>query len=123
MSKHLDRIDRRILQELQEDGRITSLELAERIGLSATPCARRWRRLEEEGYVCGYSAIVDPRLAGYTVNAYAFVRLSSNGWQAAEAFEKAVRNLPTVMECSVISGASDYVLRVVARDQIGRAHV
>jgi DNA-binding Lrp family transcriptional regulator len=105
-----------MLKELQENGRITILELAQRVNLSATPCARRWRRLEEEGYIRGYTAIVDPRVAGYTVTAYAFVRLNSNGWQAAEAFENAVRNLPPVMECSVISGSSDYVLRIVARD-------
>jgi DNA-binding Lrp family transcriptional regulator len=116
MTKILDRIDCRILQELQEDGRLSNVELAERVNLSPTPCARRLRRLETEGYIRGYTAIVDPRLIGYSVTAYAFIRLSSNGWQAAEAFEKAVRNLPAVMECSVVSGSSDYLLRIVARD-------
>jgi Lrp/AsnC family transcriptional regulator, leucine-responsive regulatory protein len=116
MTKALDRTDRRILKQLQENGRITNVELAEQVNLSATPCARRWRRLEEQGYIEGYTAIVDPRLSGYTVTAYAFIRLSSNGWQAAEAFETAVKKLPPVMECSVVSGSSDYLLRIVARD-------
>lgn len=116
MAKSLDRIDRQILQELQQNCRVSNVELAEQVNLSPTPCSRRWRRLEQEGYIRGYTAIIDPRLTGYTVTAYAFIRLSSNGWQAAEAFEKAVRNLPAVMECSVVSGSSDYVLRIVARD-------
>lgn len=116
MPMTLDRIDFRILQELQENGRITNLELAEKVNLSPTPCARRWRRLEDNGFIQGYTALVEPRLSGYTVTAYAFIRLSSNAWQAAEAFENAVKRLTPVMECSVVSGASDYVLRIVARD-------
>ncbi len=116
MTIQVDRTDLRILQELQENGRITNLELAEKVNLSPTPCARRWKRLQDSGFIRGYTAIVDPRLSGYTVTAYAFIRLSSNGWRAAEAFENAVRKLAPVMECSVVSGASDYVLRIVARD-------
>ncbi len=116
MTKDLDATDRRLLDLLQQHGRLTNVELAERLNLSATPVARRWRRLEEQGYINGYSALIDRKRAGFTVMAYVSVRLRSNEWQTAEAFEQAVRDLANVMECSVVSGSSDYLLRVVAHD-------
>lgn len=105
-----------MLGVLQEDGRITNLELAERVDLSPTPCARRWRRLEDEGFITRYAAVVDPRRLGYAVMAFAFIRLRYNEWKTADAFEQAVNKLPNVMECCVVSGASDYLLRIVAQD-------
>ncbi len=116
MTKDLDNTDRRLLDLLQQHGRLTNVELAERLNLSATPVARRWRRLEEQGYINGYSALIDRKRAGFAVMAYVSVRLRSNEWQTAEAFEQAVRDLANVMECSVVSGSSDYLLRVVAHD-------
>lgn len=116
MAKNPDRIDCRILDLLQRNGRITTVELAERANLSATPVARRWRRLEDEGYIRGYTALIDRKKVGYGVMAYVFVRLRSNDWRTAEAFEQAIPALTNVMECCVVTGASDYLLRVVARD-------
>ena len=116
MTKDLDATDRRLLDLLQQHGRLTNVELAERLNLSATPVARRWRRLEEQGYINGYSALIDRKRAGFAVMAYISVRLRSNEWQTAETFEQAVRDLANVMECSVVSGSSDYLLRVVAHD-------
>ncbi|MDZ4729746.1 MAG: Lrp/AsnC family transcriptional regulator [Xanthomonadales bacterium] len=116
MTNELDDTDRRLLDLLQQHGRLTNVELAERLNLSATPVARRWRRLEEQGYISGYIALIDQKRAGFDVTAYVSVRLSANEWKTAEAFELAVKNLANVMDCSVVTGSSDYMLRVVARD-------
>jgi len=116
MTQDLDPIDRRLLDLLQQQGRLSNVELAERLNLSATPVARRWKRLEEQGYISGYSALIDQKRVGFGVTAYVSVRLRANEWQTAQAFEQAVKELPNVMDCSVVTGASDYMLRVVARD-------
>jgi Lrp/AsnC family leucine-responsive transcriptional regulator len=116
MTNKLDSFDLRLLEILQSDGRITNLEMAERLGLSPTPVARRWKRLEEEGYIRGYTALVDRKMLGYSVAAYVMVRLRSNKWQMAEQFEQSVAQLSYVMDCSVVTGNADYLLRVVARD-------
>lgn len=116
MNQELDRIDRRILELLQGNGRITNLELAERVSLSATPVARRWRRLESEGYIRAYSALLDRKKIGYGVVAYVFVRLRANDWRTAENFEQTIDGLVNVLECCVVTGSSDYLLRVIARD-------
>ncbi len=115
MTQTLDKTDIRILDTLQREGRIANVDLAERLNLSATPVARRWRRLEDEGYLTGYAASIDPRKVGLAVTAYVSVRLRSNEWRTASAFEEAVRDLPNVIECNVVSGSSDYLLQVVAR--------
>jgi len=116
MTNTLDSIDLHLLEILQSNGRITNLEMAERLGLSPTPVARRWKRLEDEGHIRGYTALVDRKLLGYSVTAYVRVRLRSNNWQRAEQFENAVALLKYVMDCSVVTGNADYLLRVVAKD-------
>jgi Lrp/AsnC family leucine-responsive transcriptional regulator len=116
MTHELDPIDRRLLELLQQHGRLSNVELAERLKLSATPVARRWKCLEDQGYIKGYTALVDQKLAGLAVTAYVSVRLRSNEWRTAEEFEKAVKSLPNVMDCCVVTGSCDYMLRVVARD-------
>ena len=116
MANTLDAVDLRLLEILQEDGRITNLEMAERLGLSPTPVARRWKRLEEEGYIRGYTALVDRKRVGYAVTAYIMVRLRSNNWQMAQQFEQSVAQLDYVMDCAVVTGNADYLLRITARD-------
>lgn len=116
MTNKLDAVDLRLLEILQSDGRITNLEMAERLGLSPTPVARRWKRLEEEGYIRGYTALVDRKRVGYAVTAYIMVRLRSNNWQMAQQFEQSVAQLDYVMDCAVVTGNADYLLRITARD-------
>ena len=113
---YLDRIDRKLLRELQADGRATNVELAERVSLSHTPCLRRVRKLEAKGVIKRYTAIVDPEAVGLRVGAFAFVKLDRNTATKAAAFERAVAALSEVMECCVVTGGHDYVLRIVATD-------
>jgi Lrp/AsnC family leucine-responsive transcriptional regulator len=109
----LDAIDRRILATLQQDGRITNNELAERVGLSPSPCLRRVRQLEASGLISGYVALVDPDRLGLAVTAFVRVRLDQQGDRHLAAFETAVTELPEVMECYLMTGESDYQLRVL----------
>jgi Lrp/AsnC family transcriptional regulator, leucine-responsive regulatory protein len=112
----LDRIDRRILAELQKDGRLTNHDLAEKVGLSPSPCLRRTKRLEEAGVISRYAAILDASTIGLEI--VAFVRVSLERQQAAhlDAFEQAVAAWPEVQECYLMTGEADYQLRVVATD-------
>jgi len=112
----LDEVDRQILAELQADGRMTNVELARRVGLSAPPCLRRVRRLEEEGIIRGYHADLDPVALGYEITFFALVGLESQKDAVLRAFEAAVRNWPEVRECHMIRGGGDFLLRLVARD-------
>jgi DNA-binding Lrp family transcriptional regulator len=112
----LDAIDRKILKELQDDGRITNVELASRVGISAPPCLRRVRALEEAGYIKGYRALLDEKLLGYEVTVFAMVHLSSQAEQDLQAFEKFVRGEPLVRECWMLSGEIDFILKCVAPD-------
>jgi len=112
----LDAIDRKILKELQEDGRITNVELASRVGISAPPCLRRVRALEEAGYIKGYRALLDEKKLGYEVAVFAMVHLSSQAEADLVAFEKFVREQPLVRECWMLSGEIDFVLKCVAPD-------
>src|ERR1700712_5751689 len=112
----LDRIDHAILEHLQRDGRATSAELADTAGLSASPAHRRQRLLEQDGFISGYVALLDQDRVGLPVNVFVSVRLSAQTEDHLAAFEQAVAGLPEVMECYVMSGASDYLLRVVAPD-------
>ncbi len=112
----LDDIDRRILAYLQEDGRITNVELARRVGISAPPCLRRVRALEEAGYIRGYHADVNEELLDYRVTAFARVALESQAESDLNAFEELVRGWPLVRECYMLNGEDDFVLRVVAHD-------
>jgi DNA-binding Lrp family transcriptional regulator len=113
---HLDAIDRRILKELQDDGRITNVELARRVGVSAPPCLRRMRALEQAGYVKGYRALLDEKLLGYEVTVFAMVHLTSQADADLRAFEDFVRAEPLVRECWMLSGEIDFILKCVAPD-------
>ena len=112
----LDTIDWNILKELQDDGRITNVELARRVGISAPPCLRRVRALEEAGFIRGYRALLDEKLLGYEVTVFAMVHLSSQAEADLLAFEQFVRNAPLVRECWMLSGEIDFVLKCVAPD-------
>jgi DNA-binding Lrp family transcriptional regulator len=112
----LDEVDRQILAELQADGRMTNVELARRVGLSAPPCLRRVRRLEEERIIRGYYADLDPVTLGYEITFFALVGLESQKEAVLTAFEGRVRDWPEVRECHMIRGGGDFLLRLVARD-------
>ena len=112
----LDAIDRRILAELQVDGRMTNVELARRAGISAPPCLRRVRRLEEAGLIRGYHADSDPQKLGWEITFFAIVGLDSQKEAVLAAFEQLVAGWPEVRECHMIRGGGDFLLRLVARD-------
>jgi DNA-binding Lrp family transcriptional regulator len=112
----LDPIDRKILAELQADGRMTNVELAKRVGISAPPCLRRVRTLEELGYVRGYHADVDARKLGFEVQVFAMVGLQSQAEVDLSAFEERCRNWPLVRECHMLNGEVDFILKCVAPD-------
>jgi DNA-binding Lrp family transcriptional regulator len=114
MSEQLDSIDRHILRELQDDGRITNVELARRVGISAPPCLRRVRALEEKGYIKSYRALLDEKKLGFEVTAFAMVHLLSQAEADLQEFEKFVRARPLVRECWMLSGEIDFVLKCVA---------
>ena len=116
MSDRLDALDRRILRELQDDGRITNVELARRVGISPPPCLRRLRALEEAGYIKGYRALLDAKLLGYDVTVFALVHLSSQADADLKQFEEFVRGQPLVRECWMLSGEIDFILKCVAPD-------
>ncbi len=116
MVSRLDALDRQILTELQNDGRITNVELARRIGISAPPCLRRMRALEEAGFIKGYRALLDEKLLGYEVTVFAMVHLSSQAEADLKAFEDFVRKEPLVRECWMLSGEIDFILKCVAPD-------
>ena len=112
----LDSIDRRILIELQDDGRMTNVDLARRAGISAPPCLRRVRALEEAGYIRGYHAKVDPVALGFNVTVFAHVGLNSQAEADLKAFEGLVQGWPEVRECHMLAGETDFLLKVVAED-------
>ncbi|WP_020591140.1 Lrp/AsnC family transcriptional regulator [Kiloniella laminariae] len=112
----LDRIDLRILQDLQEDGRVTNVELARRAGISAPPCLRRVRALEEAGYIKGYHAELEAEALGYEVAFYALVGLAGQSEQVLQEFESYMKEWPEVRECSMTRGSNDFVLKLVARN-------
>ncbi|MBV7409173.1 Lrp/AsnC family transcriptional regulator [Maritimibacter sp. DP1N21-5] len=112
----LDPIDRMILAELQADGRMTNVELAKRVGISAPPCLRRVRTLEEAGYIKGYHATVDSRKLGFEVQVFASVGLVSQAEADLIAFENRCRDWPLVRECHMLNGEVDFLLKCVAPD-------
>ena len=115
-SARLDQTDWRILRELQADGRITNVELARKVGISAPPCLRRVRALEEAGFICGYAALLDDRALGFDVTAFAMVGLHSQAEADLVAFEERVRGSPIVRDCYMLSGEIDFMLKCVAPD-------
>ena len=112
----LDPIDRRILAELQADGRMTNVELASRVGISAPPCLRRVRTLEEAGYITGYHAEIDARELGFEVAVFAMVRLNSQAEADLSAFEARCCAWPLVRECHMLNGEIDFILKCVSPD-------
>ncbi|SER73010.1 DNA-binding transcriptional regulator, Lrp family [Tranquillimonas rosea] len=112
----LDPIDRKILAELQGDGRMTNVELARRVQISAPPCLRRVRTLEEQGYIKGYHAKVDSRALGFEVQVFAMVGLQSQAEADLKAFEERCREWPLVRECHMLNGEVDFILKCVAPD-------
>ena len=115
-STKLDPIDRRILAELQADGRMTNVELSRRVGISAPPCLRRVRALEDAGLIRGYHADVNARELGFEVQVFAMIRLSSQAERDLAAFEARARDWPLVRECHMLNGEIDFILKCVAPD-------
>ena len=112
----IDRYDRRLLRALMRNGRATLASLADEVALSPTQCARRMQRLEQQGLIAGYQAILDRRIAGFGVMALVNVSLERQGESLAQAFQQAVADLPEVVECLLLTGDADYQLRVIERD-------
>ncbi len=113
----IDRSDRQILQALQDDGRISNQDLADRIGLSPSPCLRRVRTLEESGIVTGYRALLDAKKLGYSLMALIYISMDKHTPERFENFEKEIRKLPEVLECLLVTGQdADYQIKVVVKD-------
>ena len=112
----LDSIDRRLLKELQAEGRVTNVDLARRVGLTAPPCLRRVRALEEEGIIRGYHADLDASKLGFAITVFAMVSLRSQAEEDLRAFEDHIQGLPEVRECHMLNGEIDFILKIVSRD-------
>lgn len=112
----IDMIDLQILAELQDDGRMTNVDLSRRVGLTAPPCLRRVKALEDRGIIRAYHADLDPQTLGYTITVFAMVSLRSQAEADLRAFEDHVAGLPEVRECHMLNGEIDFILKVVARD-------
>ncbi len=112
----LDRIDFKILRDLQDNGRMTNVDLAQRAGISPPPCLRRVRALEETGCIRGYHADIDPQQLGFGVTVFANVGLHSQAEADLVAFEKLMESLPEVRECHMLAGETDFMLKIVATD-------
>ncbi len=112
----LDKIDRRLLAELQAEGRVTNVDLARRVGLTAPPCLRRVRALEEEGVIRGYHADLDASKLGFAITVFAMVSLRSQAEEALKAFEDHIATLDEVRECHMLNGEIDFILKIVSRD-------
>jgi DNA-binding Lrp family transcriptional regulator len=112
----LDNIDRRLLAALQAEGRVTNVDLAQRVGLTAPPCLRRVRALEEAGVIRGYHAELDGAQLGFTIMVFAMVSLKSQAEEDLRAFENHIKALPEVRECHMLNGEIDFILKIVSRD-------
>ncbi len=112
----LDEIDRQLLNELQSEGRVTNVDLARRVGLTAPPCLRRVRALEEQGIIRGYHAELDASRLGFAITVFAMVSLKSQAEQDLRAFEDHIRTLPEVRECHMLNGEIDFILKIVSCD-------
>jgi DNA-binding Lrp family transcriptional regulator len=112
----LDSIDRRLLAELQSEGRVTNVDLARRVGLTAPPCLRRVRSLEEAGVIRGYHADLDASKLGFAITVFAMVSLKSQAEEDLRAFENHIRTLPEVRECHMLNGEIDFILKIVSKD-------
>lgn len=114
--RELDRIDRNILRTLQKNGRISFVELGESVGLSTSPCLERVRRLEQAGYITGYTAVLDPRLLGAGLLVYVEISLEYTTPDIFEQFSEATKHIPQVLECHLVSGEFDFLLKVRIAD-------
>lgn len=112
----IDAIDRKIVAALQEDGRMTTQDLADRVGLSASPCARRVRLLEEAGIIKGYVAVVDQGKVGLPISVFASVKLERQREEELDRFSQAILRWPEVADCYLMTGQRDYLLRIVVPD-------
>ncbi|TOI76691.1 leucine-responsive transcriptional regulator Lrp [Vibrio parahaemolyticus] len=115
-SKELDRIDRNILNELQKDGRISNAELSKRVGLSPTPCLERVRRLERQGYITGYTALLNPQFLDASLLVFVEITLNRGAPDVFEQFNSAVQKLDDIQECHLVSGDFDYLLKTRVSD-------
>lgn len=120
----LDSLDRRLLAVLQKRGRISNADLAEAVGLSASACHRRVQRLEAEGVITGYVALLDPQKMGVSATVFVEITLSAQADNVLEAFETAVARVPDVLECHLTAGTADYILKIVAEstEDFARIH-
>lgn len=114
--KKLDRVDRKILEELQKNGRISYVELGERVGLSTSPCLERVRRLEQDNYIVGYTAILNPDLLDAGLMVYVEIKLEYESRQIFEKFKHAALKIPFVLECHLLSGDFDYLMKIRVAD-------
>lgn len=112
----LDKIDLKILKNLQDKGRMTNKDLALEAGISAPPCLRRVRALEEHGFIKGYHAEIDPHVLGYGVSVFAHVKLNSQAETDLKKFERLINSWDNVRECHMLAGETDFLLRIVAKD-------
>jgi len=112
----IDQIDRKILRALQADGKITVGELAEKVGLSPSPCARRVRLMESSGVIKGYAAILDQKRVGLPISAFASIKLERQREEDLDRFAEAVARWPEVVDCYLMTGQRDYLMRIVVRD-------
>lgn len=116
MRKELDAIDRKILTILQKDGRLSVADIAEKVGLSPSPCLRRIRFLEQVGVICRYVAVLDQAAVGLPVSVFVSIKLEKQREEALERFAKAIARWPEVLECYLMTGPRDYLLRIVVAD-------
>ncbi|HPF46702.1 MAG: Lrp/AsnC family transcriptional regulator [Alphaproteobacteria bacterium] len=112
----MDAIDRKIIRVLQQDGRLSNQELADRVGLSPSPCLRRVRKLEDEGIITGYTALVDHDKYGLALSVFIHIRLERHSDDCIKSFENGIADLDEVMECYLMTGTSDYLLHVVSEN-------
>jgi len=112
----MDKIDHAIIYALQNDGRLTNQELAERVNLSPSPCLRRVRNLEQSGVITGYSAQVDPKKYGLTITMFVRITLEKHNRAVITRFEEAVQSMDEIMECHLLTGSADYLLRISVID-------
>jgi len=118
VASEIDRIDKAILRELQNDGRMANVELSKRVGLSATPCLERVKRLEKQGYIKRYAAILSPELLAASLLVFVEIRLTRTSPDVFEDFKKSVIDLPQVLECHLVSGDFDYLVKARVADMV-----
>ena len=116
MKPEMDATDRRILEALQKEGRVSNAELSDRVNLSPSACHRRVQRLEAEGYIDAFVALLNARKLGRPTTVFVEITLSGQADEVLDAFEREVRRVPDVLECHLMAGSADYLLKVVARD-------